>query len=45
LGGYVTGVTERQLRGAPKFAEDRDRDWADAAHNRALDDYYGVPIV
>jgi hypothetical protein len=45
LGGYVTGVTEKQLRGAPKFGEDRDWDWTDAARNRALDDYYGVPIV
>jgi hypothetical protein len=45
LGGYVTGVTEKQLRGAPKFGEDRDSDWTDAARNRALDDYYGVPIV
>src|ERR1700759_1318481 len=45
LGGYVTGVTEKQLRGAPKFGEDRDWDWTDAAGNRALDDYYGVPIV
>jgi hypothetical protein len=45
LGGYVTGVTEKQLRGAPKFGEDREWDWTDAARNRALDDYYGVPIV
>jgi PRC-barrel domain len=45
LGGYVTGVTEKQLRGAPKFGEDCDWDWADAARNRALDDYYGVPSV
>ena len=44
LGGYVTGVTENQLRGAPRFAGDRDWNWADAAGNRALDDYYGVPI-
>jgi hypothetical protein len=45
LGGYVTGVTEQQLRGAPKFTEGRDWDWADATRNRALDDYYGVPVV
>jgi len=45
LGGYVTGVTENQLRGAPKFNGDRDWDWADAARNRSLDDYYGIPIV
>jgi PRC-barrel domain protein len=44
LGGYVTGVTENQLRGAPRFGGDRDWNWADAAGNRSLDDYYGVPI-
>lgn len=45
LGGYVAGVTEQQLRGAPKFGNDRDWDWADAARNRSLDDYYGIPVV
>ena len=45
LGGYVAGVTENQLRGAPKFSGDRDWDWADAARNRSLDDYYGIPVV
>jgi hypothetical protein len=45
LGGYVTGVTEKQLRGAPKYGDERDWDWADAARNRALDDYYGMPII
>jgi PRC-barrel domain len=45
LGGYVAGVTEKQLQDAPKFSEDRDWDWADAARNRSLDDYYGIPIV
>jgi hypothetical protein len=44
LGGYVTGVTEQQLRGAPKFSDERDWNWADTAGNRAVDDYYGVPI-
>ena len=45
LGGYVTGVTEKQLRSAPKFGNDREWDWADAERNRALDDYYGIPVV
>src|SRR5271156_5707016 len=30
LGGYVTGVTEKQLHGAPKFSNDSDWNWADA---------------
>jgi PRC-barrel domain protein len=45
LGGYVTGITEKQLRGAPKFGDERDWDWADAARNRAVDDYYSVPVI
>jgi len=45
LGGYVTGITERQLRGAPKYAEDSDWNWNDAEKNRALDAYYGVPVL
>src|ERR1700748_3221662 len=45
LGGYVAGVTEQQLRGAPKYSNDRDWDWTNTAGNKALDDYYGVPIA
>ena len=45
LGGYVTGVSESQLRGAPKFGNDNDWNWADAARNRAVNDYYGVPMA
>ena len=44
LGGYVTGITEQQLRGAPKYAANAEWNWADVAGNRAVDDYYGVPI-
>jgi hypothetical protein len=42
LGGYRTGVTEQQLRGAPKYQADNDWNWSDRAGNRAVDDYYGV---
>jgi PRC-barrel domain len=45
LGGYRTGVTEDQLRGAPKYADEGDWNWGDPARGRALDDYYGVPGV
>ncbi|MEN3289004.1 MAG: hypothetical protein V7634_3304 [Bradyrhizobium sp.] len=45
LGGYVTGITENQLRGAPKYGEDREWNWGDPGSNRAVDDYYGVPVV
>ena len=42
LGGYRTGVTEDQLRGAPKYKREGDWNWGNAAGNRTLDDYYGV---
>jgi len=45
LGGYRTGITESQLRGAPKFGDDGDWNWSDAARNRALNAYYGVPVA
>jgi len=45
LGGYVTGITEQQLRGAPKYGAGSEWNWADVAGNRAVDDYYGVPVV
>ncbi len=45
LGGYVTGITEQQLRGAPKYGNDSEWNWSDAAGNRALNDYYGVPVA
>jgi hypothetical protein len=45
LGGYVTGVTEQQLRDAPKFGNDNEWNWADAARNRAVNAYYGVPVI
>ena len=44
LGGYVTGVTEAQLQGAPKYANDNAWNWADSARNRVLDEYYGIAI-
>jgi PRC-barrel domain len=45
LGGYRTGVTENQLRGAPRYRAETDWNWSDASRNRALNDYYGVPLV
>jgi len=45
LGGYVTGVTEKQLMSAPRYRQDSDWNWGDATRTRALDDYYGVPIA
>ena len=41
LGGYRTGVTETQLRGAPKYGNDWN--WGDTTRTRAVNEYYGVP--
>jgi hypothetical protein len=42
LGGYRTGVTADQLKGAPKYAADANWNWSDPARTRAVDDYYGL---
>lgn len=45
LGGYVTGVTEDRLRGAPKYSTGSDWNWSDDSRTRGINDYYGVPVV
>ena len=45
LGGYLTGVTQKQLEGAPKYGNDNSWDWADEARARSVNDYYGVPSM
>jgi hypothetical protein len=45
LGGYVAGVTEQQLRGAPKYGNDNEWNWGDLTRTRAVNDYYGVPVI
>jgi hypothetical protein len=44
LGGYRTGVTENQLKGAPKYGNDNSWNWNDPARARSVNDYYGVAI-
>jgi sporulation protein YlmC with PRC-barrel domain len=44
LGGYVTGVTQDQLPGAPKYGDESSWSW-DAQTRRSVDDYYGVPVA
>jgi hypothetical protein len=41
LGGYVTGITERQLKDSPAFSDDSysDRNWETAVHQ-----HYGTPF-
>jgi hypothetical protein len=44
LGGYVTGITESQLTGAPKYSNESSWNWTDPAIARSVDDYYrGIP--
>ena len=45
LGGYRTGITETQLKGAPKYANDDAFNWGDATRTRAINEYYGVAMV
>lgn len=45
LGGYVTDVTESQLRGAPKYRDETAWNWGDPSAGRSISDYYGVPFV
>jgi hypothetical protein len=44
LGGYRIGVTEDQLKGAPKFNRATDWDWSDRARDRSIYDYYKQPL-
>jgi hypothetical protein len=44
LGGYRTGLTETQLKGAPKYSNDNAWNWSDPAITRSVNDYYGVAI-
>jgi len=44
LEGYVTGITEDQLRGAPKYRDESAWNWSDPVAGRSVNDYYGVPF-
>ena len=41
LGGYQTMIPIEKLKGAPKYADESEWDWA-SARARGLGDYYGV---
>jgi hypothetical protein len=44
LEGYRTGITEQQLKGAPKYSSAQGWNWADRANDRKIYDYYNMPI-
>jgi hypothetical protein len=44
LGGYRVGVTENQLKGAPKFTRSTDWDWSNRENDRRVYEYYNTPL-
>ena len=45
LGGYVTAITAKDLKSAPKYGERSDWNWGDEAAVRGINTYYGVPFA
>ena len=43
LGGYLTGMTESQLKGAPKYNRSSDWDWSVRSRDLTAYDYYQTP--
>jgi hypothetical protein len=44
LSGYRVGVTEDQLKGAPKYNRNSDWDWSDRQRDQTVYDYYHTPL-
>ena len=44
LGGYRVGITENQLKGAPKYNRSTDWDWSNRARDQEVYDYYHTPL-
>ena len=44
LGGYRVGVTEDQLKGAPKYSISTDWNWSDRTNDRRVYEYYNTPL-
>jgi hypothetical protein len=44
LGGYITGLTESKLQGAPKYANENSWNWSDPRSTKTVNDYYGVAV-
>ena len=44
LGGYRVGVTEDQLKGAPKYNRNTEWDWSDRSRDKTIYDYYRAPL-
>ena len=44
LSGYRVGITQDQLKAAPKYNRSTDWDWSDRARDREVYDYYMTPL-
>lgn len=44
LGGYRADITEKQLKGAPKFTRSTDWDWSNRANDEREYKYYNEPL-
>jgi hypothetical protein len=44
LNAYRVGVTEDQLKNAPKYNRSNDWDWSDRQRDRTVYDYYHTPL-
>ena len=44
LEGYVTGITEQQLKGAPKYSKAQNWDWNNPANDQKVHSYYNTPL-
>ncbi|MBR0803462.1 PRC-barrel domain-containing protein [Bradyrhizobium japonicum] len=45
LAGYVSGITQDQLRSAPKYADESSWNWSDPATTRSVNAHYSVPVA
>jgi PRC-barrel domain len=45
LGGYIAGITEDRLKGAPKYANENSWNWSDTGKTKLVDDYYGIALT
>ena len=44
LEGYVTGITEQQLKGAPKYSKAQSWNWSDPTNDQKIYQYYNMPL-
>jgi hypothetical protein len=40
LGGYIAGITEDRLKGAPKYSNESSWNWSAPDTTKSIDDYY-----